>query len=351
MAILALALLGILQAEESVSYGNVVVRVPAGWTSEKKSEGLFLRPGDLKETEAYIVIIPPGGRAEGNLAEAFEKIWKQTAGSRRIVKKAPARDIKTEGGAAGLMSVGLLESDEGIGLITSVAVFKCAERSEAVLALTAQNDVFQRYSEALGTLLRGMRFKNIELPSYELLLSMGYTETEGKTSVYVLFKDGTWLSKLPEEGLDDLDSAGAKKRYPESCGTHEAKEREITLKRGAQVEVLRQTPEGTFRSAETGLFLRIPTSTGFRFEGRYGPHGDAKGKGVMVKADGRLRFTEAAPAAADASAWDAYEILNNTLWITDPERKTQKVFFAVLPKAGETNPEFILIKGRWFRKD
>src|SRR5436190_13158251 len=142
MAMLALALLGLLQADETVSYGNVIVRVPSGWTCEKKHEGLFLRPGDLKETEAYIVIIPPGGRAEGTLAEGFEKAWKQASGARKILKKAPARDIKTEGGADGLMSVGLLESDEGIGLITSVAVFKCADRTEAVLALTAQNDVF-----------------------------------------------------------------------------------------------------------------------------------------------------------------------------------------------------------------
>ena len=74
MAILALALLAALQGDETVSYGNVVVRVPPGWTCEKKHEGLFLRPGDLKETEAYIVIIPPGGRAEGSLTEGFESL-------------------------------------------------------------------------------------------------------------------------------------------------------------------------------------------------------------------------------------------------------------------------------------
>jgi hypothetical protein len=341
MAILALALLAALQ-EESVSYGNVVVRVPAGWTCEKKDEGLFLRPGDLKETEAFIVIIPPGGRAEGNLAESFEKAWKQAAGSRKIQKKAPAREIKTEGGADGLMSVGLLESDEGIGLITSVAVFKCGDRSEAILALTAQNDVFQRYSEALGMLLKGVRFKNIELPSYDLLLSMGYTDTAGKTTVYVLFKDGTWLTKLPEEGLDDLDAAGAKKRYGDFCGTHETKEKEITLRRGAQVEVLKQTIDGSFRSAETGQFLRIPTSTGLKFEGRYLPHG-APGDGVTFKADGSV--TEGASKAG------AYEVLNNTMWLTSADGRNRKASFALLPKAGEKNPEFILLGGKWLRRE
>jgi hypothetical protein len=342
MAILALALLAALQADETVSYGNVVVRVPPGWTYEKKHEGLFLRPGDLKDTEAYIVIIPPGGRAEGNLAEDFERSWKQAAGSRKIQKKAPAREIKTEGGADGLMSVGLLESDEGIGLITSVAVFKCADRTEAVLALTAQNDVFQRYSEALGGLLKGIRFKNIELPSYDLLLSMGYTETSGKTTVYVLFKDGTWLPKLPDEGLDDLDGAAARKRYGELCGTHETKDKELTLKRGAPVEVLKQTIDGNYRSAETGQFVRVATSTGQRYEGRYVPHGGS-GDALVFKADGAL--TEGAAKAG------AYEILNNTMWVTSVDGKNRKLSFAVLTKAGEKSPEFMFLGGRWFRRE
>jgi hypothetical protein len=342
MAILALAFLAALQTDETVSYGNVVVRVPPGWTYEKKHEGLFLRPGDLKESEAYIVIIPPGGRAEGNLAEGFEKSWKQAAGSRKILKKAPAREIKTEGGADGLMSVGLLESDEGIGLITSVAVFTCADRTEAVLALTAQNDVFQRYSEALGGLLKGIRFKNIELPSYDLLLSMGYTETAGKTTVYVLFKDGTWLSRLPDEGLDDLDAAAARKRYGELCGTHETKDKEITLKRGASVEILKQTIDGTFRSAETGQFVRVPTSTGQRLEGRYAPHGGT-GDLLVFKADGSV--------AEGTSKAGAYEILNNTMWLTSADGKNRKLSFAVLTKAGEKNPEFILLGGRWLHRE
>jgi len=342
MAILALALLAVLRADETVSYGNVVVRVPFGWTYEKKNEGLFLRPGDLKETEAFIVIIPPGGRTDGSLAEGFEKSWKQAAGARKILKKAPAREIKTEGGADGLMSVGLLESDEGIGLITSVAVFKCADRTEAILALTAQNDVFQRYSEALGGLLKGVRFKNIELPTYDLLLSMGYTETTGKTTVYVLFKDGTWLSTLPDEGLDDLDGPAARKRYGELCGTHETKDKEITLKRGAQTEVLKQTLDGTWRSVETGQFVRVPASTGQRLEGRYMLHGGS-GEPLVFKADGAV--------IEGASKAGAYEILNNTMWLTSADGKNRKLSFAVLSKAGEKNPEFLLLGGRWFRRE
>ena len=344
--ILALAFLAAVQSEETVSYGNVVVRVPAGWSHEKKDEGLFLRPGDLKETEAYLVIIPPGGKAEGNLAEGFEKSWKQAAGGKKIVKKAPGREIKTEGGAEGLMSVGLIEGGDDLRMITTVAVFKCADRTEAVLALTAQDHLFQRYSEPLGQLLKGLRFKNTELPSYDLVLSMGHTDKEGKTTVYVLFKDGTWLTMLPPEGLDDLDAAGAKKRFGEACGTHETKDGVMKLRLGSREETFQPTGDaGTgYRSSENAVFQRIPASTGFRFEGKYQQHG---GEARMAfKADGS--FEEVVDGAPKAGA---YEILNNTMWLTRADSGNRKVSFAVLPKGGEKNPEFILFGGRWFRRE
>jgi hypothetical protein len=353
MTIVALALLALPfgvpqdgQADETVSYGNVLVRVPAGWTHEKREEGLFLRPGDLQPTEAYVVIVPPGGRADGNLSESLEKAWKQVAGAKRIVKKAPGRELKTEGGAPGLMSVGLMEGDDGIRVITSLSVFKCADRTEAVLALTAQDAVFQRYSEALGSLLKGLRFKNTELPSYDLLLAMGYTEKEGKTTVYVLFKDGTWLSLLPPEGLDDLDAAAAKKRYAESCGTHETKDGVMTLRRGARVETFRPTGEAGYgyRSAENAVFQRLPTSTGFRFEGKYVEHGGEVR--MAFKADGAFEET-----SGGASKAGAYEILNNTMWLTRADAGSRKLSFVALPKAGDKNPEFILLGGRWFRRE
>jgi hypothetical protein len=340
-SLLALLLSAALQAEENVSYGNVIVRVPAGWSHEKKNEGLFLQPGDLKENEAYVVIIPPGGKADGNLVEEFEKSWKRVAGAKKIVKKAAGRELKTDGGTPGLMSVGLLEGDDESRVITAVAVFKCADRSEALLALTAQDRVFQKYSEPLGALLKGLRFKNTELPSYELLLSMGYTETSGKTTVYVLYKDGTWLATLPGEGLDDLDAAAAKKAFEASCGTHEMKDGLLTLRRKDAVETLKPTLDGGYRSSESNaVFLRIPTSTGLRFEGDYQLHGgEAR---MLFKADGS--FEE--PGAKRG----AYEILNNTMWLTSGDTN-RKLSFAVLPKTGEKNPEFILLGGKWYHRE
>jgi hypothetical protein len=212
--------------------------------------------------------------------------------------------------------------------------------------MSAQDPVFQRYTEGLGSLLKGLRFKNTELPSYDLLLSMGYTEKEGRTSVYILFKDGTWLTKLPEEGLDDLEAAGAKQRYGDACGTHETKDGVMTLRLGSRVETFKPTGEAGYgyRSAENAVFQRLPTSTGLRFEGKYVEHG---GEARMVfKADGA--FEETSGGATKAGA---YEILNNTMWLTEADTGNRKVSFVALPKAGDKNPEFILLKGRWFRRE
>src|SRR5262245_51229701 len=124
-------------AEETLAYGNVLVRVPDGWKAEAKDDGLFLRPSDLKKDESYLVIIPPGTKADVNLAAGFERTWKQVAGARRIAKKAPEKEIKTEGGIDGLMSVGLMNDADDSRLIAAVALYKPADRFQAVLALTA----------------------------------------------------------------------------------------------------------------------------------------------------------------------------------------------------------------------
>src|SRR5437660_406455 len=120
----ALVLAFLAQDAETVGAGNLIVPVPPGWTVERRTEGLFLRPGDLREGEAYLVIIPPGSRTTSNLTESFEKSWAQAAAGKKTVKKAPPRELKTDGGIDGLMSAGLLETDGGVRLVTGLAVFK-----------------------------------------------------------------------------------------------------------------------------------------------------------------------------------------------------------------------------------
>src|SRR5688572_13579075 len=220
MSILTFALALLVQAppsDERLAYGNVLLRVPEGWKAETRDEGLYLRPSDLKKDESYVVIIPPGTTADVNLAAGFERTWKQVAGARKTAKKAPEKEIKTEGGVDGLMSVGLMDDAADSRLIAAVALFKPADRFQAVLALTADDRVFQRYSEPFGALIKGLRFRNVELPAYDLVMSMGFTEKAGKTTVYVLFRDGTWLPFLPVGGLDQVD--GAKAKSEKAAGT------------------------------------------------------------------------------------------------------------------------------------
>lgn len=346
LAATAFVLSLLVQDAETVSAGNLILQVPPGWTHERRAEGLFLRPGDLRDGEAYVVVIPPGTKTSSNLAETFEKSWAQAAGGKTTVKKAPPRELKTDGGADGLMSAGILETERAARLVVGLAVFKAGDRSEAVLALTEHDHVFQRYSGAFGTLLRGLRFKTVEFPSYELLISMGYTEVSGKTTVYVLFKDGTWLEGLPEEGLDDLTAESAKKQFPDRCGTHETKDKTTTLKRGERTETLKQGADGSWRSAENAQFLKVPACSGFRVDGRYAVHG---GSGILLlKADGGFENREGVPAAP---ASGGYEIYNNTLYLTGADGKTLKVGFLLLPKTGDPNPEFVLAAARWLRRE
>src|SRR5688572_6061387 len=103
-AALALVLLLAPHDEDVVTYGHVLVRKPEGWKAEARDDSLVLQPEDAP----FLLMLFPGTNAEGTLAEAFDKAWKQAAGASKITNKAPGKEIKTEGGTDGLMSVGLL---------------------------------------------------------------------------------------------------------------------------------------------------------------------------------------------------------------------------------------------------
>ena len=324
-------------AEETLAYGNVLLRVPDGWKVDVKEEGLFLRPTDLRKDESYVVIIPPGTKADVNLAAGFEKTWKQVAGTRKIAKKAPEREIKTEGGVDGLMSVGLMDDADDTRMIAMVALFKPSDRFQAVLALTAEDHVFQRYSEAFGLLLKQLRFRNVELPAYDLLMSMGYDEKGGRTTVYVLFKDGTALVALPPAGLDGLDGAGAKKRLGASAGSHETKDGILTVHAGAVTDTLKPQQEGSYRSAETGVFQRIATSTGMRLDGHFVLHGGTAP--IDFKQDGK--FEEQGKAGT-------YEIYNNTIYLSSADKSVRRLAFMTL---NSPTREFIYVGSAWYLKE
>lgn len=336
MMLLSFAVALCLQAEDTVAYGNALVRVPEGWKAEIKDEGLFLVPGDLRKNESFVVILPQGGLADVNLAAGFERTWKQAAGKRTVATKAPEKEIKTDGGVDGLLSVGLLDDAGDDRLIAAVALFKPADRFQAVLALTREDHVYQRYSEAFRVLWKGLRFRNIELPTYDLLLSMGYTVKEGKTSVYVLFKDGTWLPFLPSEGLDGMDGAAARKKHERDCGTHESKDGVLTLRAGSRVETLRALQDGGYRSTENAVFQPVKTSTGIRLDGRFELHGGTQA--LVFKPD--ATFSEEGKAGT-------YEVYNNTLFLNDAKTGLKKVSFVALPAA---KLEFLLIDSKWFRR-
>lgn len=324
--------------DDLFAYGNLLFRVPDGWKIETRDEGLFLRPGDLKKDESYVVILPPGTKADVNLAAGFEKTWKQVAGTRKIAKKAPEKEIKTDGGVDGLMSVGLMDDADDARLIATVALFKPADRFQAVLALTAEDHVFQRYSEATGKLIRGLRFRNIELPAYDLLMSMGFTEKGGKTTVYVLFRDGTCLLKLPAEGLDLLEPATAKKRHAESVGTHETKDGVLTIRSGPREEMLKPQLDGSFRSAETGQFLKLAPSTGLRLDGKYVLHGGSGG--FVFRPDGTFDDEGGKPGT--------YEIYNNTIYLSGADKSVRRLAFMTL---NAPTREFIYLGSAWYLRN
>jgi hypothetical protein len=304
--------------EKTVGYGNVLVRVPEGWVYDYKEEGLFLQPGDLKEDEALVVVISLGRKTEGSLAEGFEAVWKRAAGKRTVIHKAPEREFKTTGGVDGLLTVGLIDLGENSRMIATVAAFKPGDRIEAAIAMTAQQRVFERYSEPVRAMFRALRFRNVELPvSYELLLA----SKPGEPPVFrCLFADGSLLATLPPEGMEGFDPAEARTRFEKEWGTHQKKDGGWVFRVGERQE--------TRAAADCSA---LAPSTGLKLDGRYG--------GVEFRADGSY----ADPGGVVRAGSGRYEIVRNTITFIGSEGRLKSLRFAA-------SGEQLLIGGTWLKK-
>lgn len=328
--------------EETVTAGNVVVRLPSGWKAEAKAEGLYLTPGDLKEDQSYVVIISPGGKADGNLAQGLEKSWKEFEAGGRVTNRAPGRETKTAAGTEGLFSVGIMESKEGTRLIVSIAMFKPADRYEAVIALSAQDPIFAKYSGQLSELLKGLRFRNVELPVptpvYDLFVT---ASTTAAPEAYTLFQDGSALGLLPREGMDGFDLATAKKGSSGRWGTHETKEGAVALRIGDRALALKSQGDGTWKSADGVAFVKAEPSTALKLDGSYLMRGreDKPESSILVfKPDGTFEDRTIKPPLTGT-----YEIVSNTMKLKTAEERTKITSFVATPKS-----ESLLISGIWF---
>jgi len=348
MTLLACVLFAALLApqDETVRFGNVLVRLPAGWKSVVKGESLYLTPGDLKEGQDYVVIIGEGGKSDSNLAGVFEKSWKEFEKSGKVSNRAPGRETKTESGADGLFSVGIVESPD-TRLIIGMAVFKAGDRFESVMALSIQDPTFVKYSGELAALLKGLRFRNTEIQAaYDLLVS-----ADGK-AIYALFKDGAATARLPAEGLDGIDVPSARKRDEETWGTHETKDGVLKITIGDKTATLKAQADGSWSSDDKKGFVRAAPSTGVKLDGRYAI-GQPETSSLLFKPDGTFEdlgggaaYITPAEARLNPSKTGTYEIANNTLKLTYRGFTPKLVSFVSLPAPAGT----LLIHGTVFTR-
>jgi hypothetical protein len=328
--------------EETVTSGNVVVRLPSGWKAEVKVEGLYLTPGDLREGQSYVVIVSPGGKADGNLAEGLEKSWKEFESGGKVTNRAPGRETKTSAGTEGLFSVGIMESKDGTRLIVSLAMFKPADRYEVVIALSAQDPIFAKYSGQLSELLKGLRFKNVELPvptpAYDLFLT---ASTTTEPTAYTLFKDGSALALLPREGMDGFDLATAKKGTGARWGTHVTKEGTVDIRIGDEALGLKSQADGTWKRADGLEYLKAEPSTGLKLDGSYlmrGREDKPESSILLFKPDGTFEDRTIKPPLTGT-----YEIVSNTMKLKTSDERMKITSFVATPKSGS-----LLISGIWF---
>jgi len=158
--------------------------------------------------------------------------------------------------------------------------------------------------------------------------------------VLALFKDGTALATLPEDGFDGFNLPEAKKRFEGSWGTHETKDGEVRVKVGEKTVALKTQPDGSWKSGDSVPFAKVDPATGLKLDGRYAVKGredKPESSNLVFTPDGKFEDKGSTPPLAGT-----YEISNNTMRLRFPDR-VKHVSFIALPKSGA-----LLINGLWY---
>jgi hypothetical protein len=374
---------------DKVAYENIAFRLPAGWTQAEQGQGAFLKPRDLAQGQSFVIAIAhEGDKPAGTLEQGLEQSWLEFSGDgSKVIRRSPATEISTAGGARGLSSSGILET-RGTRILLTVVVFKPKDRYRVVATLANGAAANDKYRAAFDDLLESLELgrgapavASAVSPGYELLLtfasglsaSPGGGTTYGSSAyVYCLFADGSWLSTAPGRGLNGFDLAAEQRKRPADFGTWQRSNGVLTLRTPGRLETVYPQADGSYlrkdKEAREGTCFRIPPSTGLRFAGRYLKEGQGDGPAtasITFHADGTFEDRGVArmivPDEIGVSYRDisqvlgpgsgTYEIVSNTLTLSYADGRRKPMLFILTPAlAGAKDPVALYLGKVWFKR-
>ena len=240
------------EIKDSESFGNIIYKVPVGWTSSKVDPRYVeIFPVKLMPQESFSVLLLQGKVSGASLEQELAECWNDFA---RLMGAEQLREVsgnsyntdeinKTAAGWEYIAGHGSMR--KGYDYFVHAYVIRVKERIERVIvfskeirldALTNNIDPTVHhtpYYDVITSFIFNLRFKNLsmtELPSAfwkgvgitGAWGGIGFMGGELKVTYAIFFSNGQvyYGSRFPLSGLYNLDSYADKERTPRYWGTY-----------------------------------------------------------------------------------------------------------------------------------
>lgn len=384
-------------AQELQRAGSALLAPPYGWVRSISGDIVsFAPPGD---EGAAVLRVLPGEELREDLPSWFERRWTALLARYRALQVSPPVPWRSPHGDALIVTAAL--EDHGGGR-SFVLFFSLAQRSrvQPIVVVSRTPDAVDRYGPLLDAVFQSVRLLPPgELPSPRVVeladaieepppggvaafqppgpdmpepaggpgvlqglyvgLRLGPALAGTSREDYMtFFPDGTWMWRLPQEGLDGLDRARAQREFPNFWGTYRVVGDRVLLRlnTGTGEMVARRDASGRLEIPNQSALFPVARLNGLRLEGVY-----ARERGnfpaIAFAADGTFEDMGAMGAvglaAPDMMSLDVppgrgtYGIANNTLTLAYADGRRLRVGMFVPDPAFETGQPPAIVLNRY----
>lgn len=374
--------------KEPALYGNLIYRIPQGWTSKESPGFMEIFPERLAEQEVFSIILLKGKSSSLSLQDELAATWDEFAGMLGASKLMEVNGKNYNENEISRTLAGW-EYISGHGSIRTSSDFfvhayiiRVNDRNERVIVLAKEirldgvrNNIdptvhHYPYYVTITDFIYNLGFGNFrnrtlpEPPSQVAGISgvwagMGFIGGELKSTYIIFFPNGQvyYGSRFPVMGLYGLDTYAERERVPRYWGTYDFKSTEGTVKMPYGVFPVRLEGNNLIVKpiSEEHRFIKVPATDNIRLNGTwtidgennipatitFGQDGSFTDKGALKVLDHSLYLYY---SIADGGGSGKYLVKDHTIIFSyNDGRKLQIAFPGLNLDRNDSSPEKLVL--------
>ncbi len=207
LAVISLSLCNLLRAEETVTVGGAVVKIPEGWKQSEKDDTLVLTPPELPAGVACSLTLLGGEPYNGTVTDQLAAEWKGFQALGTLASDSGDSII----GAGSLVEIGARSARIDVSAEKSIFVLlyvvKSNQRVDKMVFVSSDFEAFQKYSVVVSEVMAATKYvapKALE-PLSGVCFGFSQVKTDTRPECWFFLPAGVVYRGFPTGGPATLD--------------------------------------------------------------------------------------------------------------------------------------------------